>query len=116
MPYDDTLPTDLDYARFLLGDTSNDAATELLSDAHIEAVLSRFTVNLAVGFMATGLAARFAQQPGSVSLPSGLSVSWAERVKYWKDLAAQMRAGGVTSAGAFSVAMRRADGYSDAAA
>lgn len=113
MSYDDTLPTDLDKARALLGDTSS---TELLTDDHIEAVLALYPFNSAVAFMAEGLAARFAQNPSSVALPSGLSVSWSERVKYWKGLAEQMRSGGVTSSGAFSRTPTRTDGYADYAA
>lgn len=111
MSYDDTLPSDMDRARALLGDTTNDPATELLTDDHIDAVLSLYAFNPAVAFMAEGLAARFAQKVSSVSLPGGLSASWSERVKYWLGLAEQMRKGGVTASGAFSVAAPRADGY-----
>src|SRR6476661_5671709 len=113
MAYDDTLPTDLDKARFLLGDTS---ASELLTDDHIEAVLGLYPFNSAVAFMAEGLAARFAQNPSSVSLPSGLSVAWSERVKQWKALAQQMRDGGIVGSAAFSHTPTRADGYATYAA
>jgi len=117
MSYDDTLPADLDKARALLGDTSNDSATELLTDDHIDAMLALYSFNTAVATMAMGLAARFAQNPSSVSLPSGLSVSWSERVKYWLGLAAQMQAGGVSGTyTAFSHTPTRIDGYSDLAA
>ncbi len=113
MAYSDTLETDLDKVRALLGDTSNDSATELLTDDHIEAMLGLYSFNAAVATMATGLAARFAQDPSSVSLPSGLSVSWSERVKYWMSLAAQMRDGGVAGTyTAFSRTPTRVDGYS----
>lgn len=116
MSYSDTLDSTLDKVRALLGDTSNDASTELLTDDHIDAVLALYPFNSAVAFMAEGLAARFAQKVSSVSLPGGLAASWAERVKYWKGLAVQMRGGGVTVAGAFSVASPRADGYAAYAA
>lgn len=116
MSYSDTLETNLDKVRALLGDTSNNPATELLTDDHIDAVLALYSFNPAVAFMAEGLAARFAQKVSSVGLPGGLSASWSERVKYWKGLAAQMRAGGVTASGAFSVDSPRADGYADFAA
>lgn len=112
MSYDDTLPTDLDKARALLGDT---ASTELLTDDHIEAVLALYAFNGGVAFLAQELATRYAQKPGSVSLPSGLSVSWAERVKTWLALAQQMRAGGVVTGGAFAVQPTRNDGYAQAA-
>jgi hypothetical protein len=112
MSYDDTLPEDKDKARFLLGDTAD---SELLSDDHIEAVLSMYSFNAALAFMATGLASRFARKPGSVTLPNGLSVSWAERVKNWQALALDMRNGGITASGAFSFQPTRADGYYEAA-
>ena len=112
MSYDDTLPTDLDKIRALLGDTSNDAATELLTDDHIEAMLSLYSFNAATATMAMSLAARFAQEPDRVTLPSGLSVSWSERVKYWLSLASQMQGGGVTGGAAFSHTPTRMDGYS----
>ena len=96
MSYDDSLPTNTDKARALIGDTSNNAATELLTDDHIDAVLALYTFNPGVAFLAEELAIRYAQKPGSVSLPGGLSVSWPTRVQMWKALAAQMRAGGVT--------------------
>lgn len=96
MPYSDTLETDLDKARAMLGDTST---TELLTDDHIETVLAMYsTFDLALAFMADELAVRYAQEPGSVSLPSGLSVSWAERVKEWRRIADNARLG-VLSAG-----------------
>jgi hypothetical protein len=116
MSYDDTLPSELDKARALLGDTSNDSATELLTDDHIDAMLALQGFNAAVSWMAMELAARFAQDPSSVSLPSGLSVSWSERVKYWLNLADQMRWGGVSGGAAFSRTPTRVDGYSEAAA
>lgn len=115
MSYDDTLPADLDKARALIGDTSNNAGTELLTDDHVEAVLALYAFSGGVAFLAEELATRFAQQPGSVTLPSGLSVSWSARVSAWQALAKQMRAGGVVGGSAFSVATPRADGYAQAA-
>lgn len=95
MTYTDTLPTDKDTARFLLGDTTNSVATELLTDDTINAALAIYGLNPAVAFLATGLATRFAQKPTDIGLPSGLRVAWAERIKTWLSLAAQMRDGGV---------------------
>lgn len=104
MSYDDTLPTDMDKARALLGDTSNDPTTELLTDDHIEAVLAmQSTFDAAIAWMADELAVRFAQKPGSVSLPSGLSVSWAERVRAWQAIAANARRGGITNTASVSL-------------
>jgi hypothetical protein len=110
MSYDDTLPTDKDYVRFVLGDTET---AELLTDAQILAVLATMTRNSTIAFLAQGLAARYAQNPDRVTLPSGLSVAWSERVKYWRDLAAS--GGTLGSGGAFSVMPTRNDGYSQAA-
>lgn len=115
MSYDDTLPADLDKARALIGDTSNDSATELVTDDHIDAVLALYPFNGAVAWLAEELATRFAQKPGSVTLPGGLSVSWSARVSAWQALAKQMRAGGVTTGGAFAVQSTRNDGYAQAA-
>lgn len=103
MPYEDTLPTATDKVRAVLGDTSNDATTELLSDDHIDAVLAMLaTFDAGVAFMANELAVRFAQKPGSVSLPSGLSVSWAYRVAEWRRIADNAARGGITNAATLS--------------
>ncbi len=107
MAYSDTLETDLDKARAQLGDTSNDSATELLTDDHIETVLSIYsTFDLALAFMADELAVRFAQEPGSVSLPSGLSVSWSERVKEWRRIADNARSGVLSGTSSMSFVTR----------
>lgn len=112
MPYDPTLPTDKDYVRFVLGDTET---TELLPDTQILAVLATNTRNGTIALLAQGLAARYAQRVDRVTLPSGLSVAWSERVKYWLSLVAS---GGVAggSFAAFSVAPNRTDGYATLAA
>jgi hypothetical protein len=39
--------------------------------------------------LAAGLAAQFASQPDRVTLPSGLSVSWSQRLAQWNRIAAQ---------------------------
>lgn len=109
MSYDDTLPTDMDKARALLGDI--DEADELRTDDHYEALLTRYDLNSTVAFVAQSLATEYARKPGSVTLPNGLSVSWRDRVAAWQALATQMRAGGVTGGGAFSVQPARNDGY-----
>lgn len=115
MSYDDTLATDLDWARFQLGDT--DTSAELLTDDHIEAVLAMYPRAQAVGFMAAGLATRFAQKPTDVSLPSGLRVAWGKRIDQWNKVAADARAGVLEgSTTGFSVAPTRTDGYSEYAA
>lgn len=113
MSYDETLPTDKDKARALLGDTNEDA--ELLTDAHIEAALDLYGYSGGVAFLASELVTRFAQKPTDVGLPSGLRVAWRERIAAWKALASQMQNGGVTGAFAFAIGMTRTDGYSEAA-
>lgn len=111
MAFDETLATDRDKARALLGDTGTPA---LLTDTYMDAVLGLYSFNAAVSFMANGLAAKYAQEPDRVTLPSGLSVSWAERVKYWTGLALSL--GGVSAGAAFAVQLARTDGYSALAA
>jgi hypothetical protein len=110
--YDPTDLSELNLARALLGDT---AAVELLTDDHIDAVLSLYEFNGGVAFLADELAIRYAQQPDRVTLPSGLSVAWSARVAAWRALAVQMRGAGVSGYTAFSVAPTRIDGYSVAA-
>jgi hypothetical protein len=108
--YDPTLATDRDKVRALLGDT---AATELLADEHIDAVLAwKNDFNTSVAFLAQELESHFATQPSSVSLPSGLSVSFARRT--WANLIATL--GGAVSYATFSVQPTRSDGYADYAA
>lgn len=89
--YDELLPTDRDRARALLGDTDV-PDNALLTDAHIDAVLTLLgTFEAGVAFLADSLVAQIAQEPDSVKLPSGLAVSWKERIDAWTALAARMR-------------------------
>jgi hypothetical protein len=111
--YDEELTDDLSKARHVLGDT--DSTAPLLSDETIEAVIGMYTpLAIGIAFLADGLAAKHARKPTSVGLPSGLRAEWAERVKYWRDKAIELRAtGSLTGAAtAFSVAPVRTDGYS----
>lgn len=101
MSYDPTLPTDRDTARFWLGDW---ATTELLPNAQYDAVLALYGLEPGTAFLADGLAAKYAQEPDRVTLPSGLSVAWSERVRAWRDLAARLRGGqGLSSNGGISM-------------
>jgi len=108
--YDPTLPTDKDVVRLYLGDTTS---PELLTDAQIEAVLALYPSNIsaAISVLAQSLVTRFAQQPTSITLPSGLSISYAERIKAWAALAANGGAAGISTA--FSVGLTRSDGYAE---
>lgn len=96
--YDDTLPTDKDKARSILGVTTvTSEATALVTDEHIDAVLTwQGSIDGAVSFLASELAARFAQLPSDVSLPSGLRVAWRERIATWLALAGRASTGGVS--------------------
>lgn len=113
MSYDDSDLSALNTARALLADTSNDA-NELLTDDHIEAVLALYGYSSGVAFLARELDMRFARQPSSVSLPSGLSVSYARRT--WASLIVAAQNGTLVpgASTAFSVASPRADGYATA--
>lgn len=113
MSFDPTLPTDRDTSRFWLGDW---ATVELLTDAQYDAVLSLYGLENGTAFLADGLAVKYAQEPDRVTLPSGLSVSWSSRVSTWLALAERLRSGQGIVTGAFSIGMRRTDGYADAAA
>jgi hypothetical protein len=102
MSYDPTLPTDKDTARFWLGDTGT---IELLSDAQYDAVITLYGLEPGTAFLADGLVAQFAQLATSVSLPSGLSVTWAERIRAWRDLAIRLRGGQGLSGGNGGITM-----------
>ena len=91
MTYNASHPTDKDTARYALGDTSNDAATELLTDTTIIAELTARGYAAGVAFLAGGLATRFAQLPTSLSSGPD-AMAWADRVDAWQKLAVRMDA------------------------
>jgi hypothetical protein len=95
--YDPESVEPLDRARSALGDTG---AVELLTDGHIETIIAQDGYNLAVAVLAEELAAAHARKVGSVTLPSGLSVSWAYRVADWRKTAKDYRALAAAEAGA----------------
>lgn len=107
MSYNDTDRSDLNKAREALGDTSNDSA-ELLTDDHISAVLTEQGYNLGVALLAEELAATFARRVGSVRLPSGLAVSWTDRVTNWRRTAAEYRGLAARGAGIVPLTSRAA--------
>ena len=88
MTYAPTLLTAHDRVRLALGDT--DTVIPLLPDATVDAAILRHGEAAAVAVLAEGLAARFAQEPDSITL-SGLSIRWGERVKSWLALASRSR-------------------------
>jgi predicted Rdx family selenoprotein len=88
--FDSDLPTSLDRARALLGDT--DEENELFDDDHYEAVLAQqASFDLAVAWLADELVALFAQEPDRVTLDDGTQAQWTERIGAWKALATRMR-------------------------
>jgi hypothetical protein len=85
--------SDLDKARELLGgcDISSPEAA-LRSDEDIQAILDREKLNRGVAWLAAALYAEYAQQPVRVSLVSGLTVDYSDRIDAWDKLAAPLRA------------------------
>jgi hypothetical protein len=105
--YDEELPSDLDRARAELGDTDFDSETQedaLLSDEHIEAVLTWKGYAAGVAFLAEELIVRFGQQPDSVRLASGISVSFRDRIASWTRLATRKQAGAASTGDAGAAA------------
>lgn len=92
--YDELLEDDVSRIRVQLGDHTFEAPEDaLLSDEHIEAVLAwKGGITAALAFLAEELLARFGQEPDSVRLPSGLSVSFTSRIPVWTRLAGRMQA------------------------
>jgi hypothetical protein len=92
--YNQLLPTDKDYVRYRIGDTDVDPEENALrTNEHILAVLAaQASREAAIALIAKALAVEYAQEPGRVTLPSSLSVSWEERVGQWNKLAAEMDA------------------------
>lgn len=88
--YDDTLPTDRDRARSLIGDT--DTANALFSDEHIDAVLAyRGSLMAGVVYLAQELVAQYTRNPVRKSA-SGVSVDYTENLKVWRQLAGDAQA------------------------
>jgi hypothetical protein len=93
MSYDPSLATDLDRMRFRLGDTSNDPATELLSDETYEAELTRLVDwRLAAASIATSLSNSAGMALTSFSASGDISVGWGDRRAHLLKVAADLRA------------------------
>ena len=94
--YNAELPASLDRMRLRLGDTTVvPEAKALAPDETYLALLSLHGEALATAVLAESFAARFGQQPGTVSV-NGKMVSWKDRVSTWLELAARLRADGVS--------------------
>lgn len=97
--YDETLPTEKDEARYLLGDTVVEPESRALrSDEHINAVIAKKGFELGVAFIAEGLIAEFGQQPVKLS-DSGASLDFSARIPAWTTLAQRMRAAAAAADG-----------------
>lgn len=109
--YDDTLATEKDVARAMLGDTDMDAP--IFSDEHITAVLTLSGgVEAGVAALARELIATYAHQPVRRTA-YGISVDYTNRLAAWQQIALYTGSGG---GAAFAVASTRADGYAQTAA
>jgi hypothetical protein len=98
--YDETLEDEISRARAELGDTEFTSDTQddaLHTDEHIEAVLAWKGYTAGVAFLAEELIVRYATEPDSVRLSSGLTVSFRDRLAAWTRLATR-KAAAVTAA------------------
>lgn len=85
MSFDPSLPAVRDRLRLQLGDTSGDAATELLSDAIYDAVYA-YNGNSEVKTLlslAESLIAKFSQAASRINL-GDMEFSWRDRMMAWK--------------------------------
>ena len=104
----------IDFVRHQLGDVTEPA---LYQDEEIQNVIDAFENKFAVtAYLADGLVTRFAQDPTSVRLDSGLAVTY-ERLEYWEKLADRYRSyldEAIDAGKSFVVQPDRIDGYSEA--
>lgn len=114
MSYDPTLPTTLDRIRLLVGDTSDDEATELFPDDTYTAEIERHANwKLAAATMAEAVAVKIEQDPTSVNIPGEVAVGWQDRTRSLRATAARLRAeaaaeGAAVTHGITSVGLTRA--------
>jgi hypothetical protein len=112
MTYDATLPTVRDQIRLIVGDTSDDAAVEFFPDDTYDATITanEDSWKLAAAAMAEAVAVKIEQSPGSLS-SDGDSISWQDRTRSLRAVAAQYRkeaiADAASAAGITSVALSR---------
>lgn len=104
------LTTAISRVRRAVGDT---ASPGLVPDETITAYVTLYGEAGAIRAVAGALAVEYAQQPGSVTLPNGLSASWRDRVTTWQAIASGVF--GVGAATSFAAAAVRGDGYALAA-
>lgn len=112
MSYDDTLATDRDRARSLIGDT--DESAELHSDEHIDAVLTeQGSLGMAVSYLAHELVVRYEQDPISFR-DAGGEFNFSQRLTTWRLLATAYRTV-ITAQAAASVAAASSSPFSSVA-
>lgn len=111
MTYSASIVTTLDQVRFLTGDTSNSAATELLADGEVTWLLSQETnVYRAASVAAESIAAKFSRLADTSV--GDVSVSNSQKVSHYKDLAKRLalkatkRGSAAAFAGGISIADR----------
>lgn len=102
--YDASLPSAKDRVRLALGDTNT--ANQLRSDETINALITAYGEAAAAAQLADGLAAQFAQKPDSIGM-DGLTISWRERVRTWRELGSRLH--GQIVAVAASIAATRGE-------
>jgi len=97
MSYDNTLATDRDKVRFYIGDTSNDATLERLSDNEIDAMLADYSDPLVCALKcAEALLAKYA---GYVTQTVGsVSVQYSNLVNQYEKLISRLKAKVATQA------------------
>lgn len=109
--YDETLASDTDRARAMLGDT--DVTDALFSDEHIAAVISaEGSLKAGVAFLADELVARFAQDPIKTTIGEAggtISVDFSARIDAWRALASRSRADAAAGGLSFVTAAYGAD-------
>jgi hypothetical protein len=99
--YDEALPTDRDKVRMVLADT--DSENFLVSDAHIDAVLTwKGSLSGAVIALAGELIAEFARQPVRTG-SGGESVDYGDRLKSWQLIIEQAKEDGAAASGSNTI-------------
>lgn len=86
--YDESLPTDKDWARFKLGDT--DSSEWLLADETITAEITRLGKYAGIASLARGLIARFGRESNRLERDGDVKIEWKDRLAGWRQVAEEM--------------------------
>lgn len=87
--YDPAQGTTRDQARFYVGDT--DPARPLLQDEEYDALLARYTFNIALATILESLANKVSAYPDEYDETGRIKLSWRERGKAWLANAKRLR-------------------------